>query len=158
MVVWQPFEACWRYIIARVSEMHVAYHISSRLVVYLHQRNKHKSQMHVSNACPPLFFLHCVPLRTCLYDAESGLVCGQFVVSFSCESVSYILALDRCLDWCLDWVNLSPFDVNVVLAVESVFASICVCSLRLQTIISSHSLSYMRCVSIILQISLKCVQ
>jgi hypothetical protein len=26
MVVWQPFTTCWRYIIARVSEMHVAYH------------------------------------------------------------------------------------------------------------------------------------
>jgi hypothetical protein len=26
MVVWQPFDGCWRYIIARVSEMHVAYH------------------------------------------------------------------------------------------------------------------------------------
>ena len=26
MVVWQPFKVCWRYIIARVSEMHVAYH------------------------------------------------------------------------------------------------------------------------------------
>jgi hypothetical protein len=27
MVVWQPFSSCWRYIIARVSEMHVAYQI-----------------------------------------------------------------------------------------------------------------------------------
>ena len=27
MVVWQPFKSYWRYIIARVSEMHVAYHI-----------------------------------------------------------------------------------------------------------------------------------
>jgi hypothetical protein len=26
MVVWQPFQHCWRLIIARVSEMHVAYH------------------------------------------------------------------------------------------------------------------------------------
>jgi hypothetical protein len=26
MVVWQPFTHCWRLIIARVSEMHVAYH------------------------------------------------------------------------------------------------------------------------------------
>jgi hypothetical protein len=26
MVVWQPFSVCWRYIITRVSEMHVAYH------------------------------------------------------------------------------------------------------------------------------------
>jgi hypothetical protein len=26
MVVWQPFRGCWRHIIARVSEMHVAYH------------------------------------------------------------------------------------------------------------------------------------
>ena len=26
IVVWQPFRNCWRLIIARVSEMHVAYH------------------------------------------------------------------------------------------------------------------------------------
>jgi hypothetical protein len=35
MVVWQPFIDCWRYIIARVSEMHVAYHIHARVVGYL---------------------------------------------------------------------------------------------------------------------------
>ena len=27
MVVWQPFCDCWRLIIARVAEMHVAYHM-----------------------------------------------------------------------------------------------------------------------------------
>jgi hypothetical protein len=43
MVVWQPFKSYWRYIIAHVSEMHVAYHISTLLVVYLHQRNKQRS-------------------------------------------------------------------------------------------------------------------
>jgi hypothetical protein len=26
MVVWQPFGGCWRLIIARVAEVHVAYH------------------------------------------------------------------------------------------------------------------------------------
>ena len=35
MVVWQPFGSCWRLIIARVSEMHVAYHISHALEGYL---------------------------------------------------------------------------------------------------------------------------
>ena len=39
MVVWQPFEVCLRYIIARVSEMHVAYHNKILLVGYLHHRN-----------------------------------------------------------------------------------------------------------------------
>jgi hypothetical protein len=43
MVVWQPFLPYWRYIIARVSEMHVAYHTTSPIVVYLHQRNKQHS-------------------------------------------------------------------------------------------------------------------
>jgi hypothetical protein len=41
MVVWQPFPCCWRYIIARVSEMHVAYHRHCTFVVYLHHRNVH---------------------------------------------------------------------------------------------------------------------
>ena len=40
MVVWQPFCGCWRLIIARVSETHVAYHIKIQLVVYLHHWNK----------------------------------------------------------------------------------------------------------------------
>jgi hypothetical protein len=40
MVVWQPFGNCWLLIIARVAEMHVAYHTGEFLVVYLHQRNK----------------------------------------------------------------------------------------------------------------------
>jgi hypothetical protein len=31
MVVWQPFRYCWRYIIARVSEMHVAYHTNGQV-------------------------------------------------------------------------------------------------------------------------------
>ena len=35
MVVWQPFTSCWRLIIARVSEMHVAYHKLKLLVGYL---------------------------------------------------------------------------------------------------------------------------
>jgi hypothetical protein len=43
MVVWQPFITCWRYIIARVSEMHVAYHILHDVVVYLHPWNKQHS-------------------------------------------------------------------------------------------------------------------
>jgi hypothetical protein len=45
MVVWQPFWSCWRYIIARVSEMHVAYHTIIGFVVYLHQRNKQHSTL-----------------------------------------------------------------------------------------------------------------
>jgi hypothetical protein len=35
MVVWQPFDYCWRLIIARVSEMHVAYHTTYTLMGYL---------------------------------------------------------------------------------------------------------------------------
>jgi hypothetical protein len=35
MVVWQPFMLCWRLIIARVSEMHVAYHTVSYIMGYL---------------------------------------------------------------------------------------------------------------------------
>ena len=43
MVVWQPFSGYWRLIIARVSEMHVAYHILEQIVVYLHPWNKQHS-------------------------------------------------------------------------------------------------------------------
>jgi hypothetical protein len=32
MVVWQPFQGCWRLIIARISEMHVAYHSRREIV------------------------------------------------------------------------------------------------------------------------------
>jgi hypothetical protein len=35
MVVWQPFFTCWRLIITRVSEMHVAYHKVKPFVGYL---------------------------------------------------------------------------------------------------------------------------
>ena len=43
MVVWQPFGAYWRLIIARVFEMHVAHHKLGTLVVYLHPWNKQHS-------------------------------------------------------------------------------------------------------------------
>jgi hypothetical protein len=33
MVVWQPFRPCWRLIIARVAEVHVAYHMRTELWV-----------------------------------------------------------------------------------------------------------------------------
>jgi len=36
IVVWQPFEGCWRLIIARVSEMHVAYHTKSKFFGYIY--------------------------------------------------------------------------------------------------------------------------
>jgi hypothetical protein len=62
--------------------MHVAYHINPvGIGIFTSAEQTQVSQRHVLNACLPLFFLHCVPLRTCLYDGESVLVCGQFVVS-----------------------------------------------------------------------------
>jgi hypothetical protein len=43
MVVWQPFRSCWQLIIARVSEMHVAYHMLQFIVGYLFIGTKTKS-------------------------------------------------------------------------------------------------------------------
>jgi hypothetical protein len=51
MVVWQPFELYWRLIIARVSEMHVAYHTLQFFLVYLHHWNKQHSTSESQRLC-----------------------------------------------------------------------------------------------------------
>ena len=57
MVVWQPFDYCWRLIIARVSEMHVAYHTRVRHVGCLfigmlqQQHNSHVSYVYHTRTC-----------------------------------------------------------------------------------------------------------
>ena len=101
MVVWQPFESCWRLIIARVSEMHVAYHILVNDVVYLHQRNKQHSQ---SLPCPQLTKTYLnhrksgswrasvgARGRTCVRQLEmypsSLCLCLLLVVLYVCSSV-----------------------------------------------------------------------
>jgi hypothetical protein len=55
MVVWQPFWNCWRYIIARVSEMHVAYHKYNQLWV-LSSSERTKTNSHENEITPTHFF------------------------------------------------------------------------------------------------------
>jgi hypothetical protein len=54
MVVWQPFQNCWRLIIARVSEMHVAYHISTNIWVTSSSELTNKSK--INEITPTHFF------------------------------------------------------------------------------------------------------
>jgi hypothetical protein len=56
MVVWQPFEGCWRLIIARVSEMHVAYHRNVLLMgsLFIGTNKQRRKQKH---ADPLLYIL-----------------------------------------------------------------------------------------------------
>jgi hypothetical protein len=72
MVVWQPFCSYWRYIIARVSEMHVAYQRNYIIVVYLHQRNKQHStsQTTLRSLLPP--FLPYLHHRMCVRGGENN--------------------------------------------------------------------------------------
>jgi hypothetical protein len=72
MVVWQPFRSCWRYIIACVSEMHVAYHIPPRLVGYLHQRNKQHSTSQTTLWYLLLSFLTCIVECVCVCVGGGG--------------------------------------------------------------------------------------
>jgi hypothetical protein len=64
----------WRYIIARVSEMHVAYHTWSLLVVYLHPWNKQHSTSQTTlryhSALPS--FLPYLHHRMCVRGGENN--------------------------------------------------------------------------------------
>jgi hypothetical protein len=65
----------WRYIIARVSEMHVAYHRLVAVVVYLHQRNKQHSTspttLRYNSALPS--FLTCIIECVCVCRRRGGI-------------------------------------------------------------------------------------
>ena len=109
MVVWQPFPPCWRYIIARVSEMHVAYHKPFFFVVYLHPWNKqHSTSQRLCDTSPSSLpsFLTCIIECVCegermtmdiecdwrlvLGDSYTGRYCVnllQLLLSFVCSSV-----------------------------------------------------------------------
>ena len=79
MVVWQPFRPYWRLIIARVSEMHVAYHIWKGIVGYLHQRNKQATTLRIF---PNWISLRDVPLLTSfIYYISSISPCFLFLVT-----------------------------------------------------------------------------
>jgi hypothetical protein len=75
MVVWQPFDGCWRYIIARVSEMHVAYHKNYYLVGYLHQRNIQQSTSQTTSWYLSFFpsFLTCIVECVCVCRRRGGI-------------------------------------------------------------------------------------
>jgi hypothetical protein len=68
MVVWQPFQPYWRYIIARVSEMHFAYHTSKWFVVYLHQRNKQATTLRIFWICLRGAYLHYISFNLTLFS------------------------------------------------------------------------------------------
>ena len=57
MVVWQPFTNCWRLIIARVSEMHVAYHNQKPVVGYLFIGTNKNKQPRERNHQDPLLYI-----------------------------------------------------------------------------------------------------
>jgi hypothetical protein len=71
MVVWQPFQTCWRYIIARVSEMHVAYHISKNLwYIYISGTNKIQHLKRLCDTTPQ--FLPYLHYRMCVRGGENN--------------------------------------------------------------------------------------
>ena len=62
--VWQPFRCCWRLIIARVSEMHVAYHRHNIFLGYLHHWNKTNNRPPPLSSVSFLIFLFEAPIST----------------------------------------------------------------------------------------------
>ena len=61
MVVWQPFWTCWRLIIARVSEMHVAYHRTHRLwYIYISGTKQKQKAKKTKSRRPTSLHLTCI--------------------------------------------------------------------------------------------------
>ena len=75
MVVWQPFCPCWRLIIARVSEMHVAYHTACALwVIYISGTNNNQRLVSNNFVIPLLLsFLTCIVECVCVCGRRGGI-------------------------------------------------------------------------------------
>jgi hypothetical protein len=107
MVVWQPFFDCWRYIIARVSEMHVAYHkLKTDVGLSLH-RNEQTESNETKSRRPAFHILpmfhsasrcegrKCIVLGLCNVSLLSPLT--QFLLLFIVPQYGRLAAIYRLL-------------------------------------------------------------
>jgi hypothetical protein len=88
MVVWQPFRTCWRLIIARVSEMHVAYHTHVIHVGYLFIGTNKNKQPRKRNHADPLLYI--LPASS-LWAVRSEEITCQMFCRLSCVCTYIIL-------------------------------------------------------------------